>query len=87
MRIVRIVIAAFFLANIPFYLYLSHVLIHARPQVATDDFRIPFEAHGGVTYVSSFDIAFFRGSMLLGVVLFILSVFLNFLQKEIGSKE
>jgi hypothetical protein len=86
MRIVRIITGILFLANIALFGYVSDVLIHVRPHAPISGFEVPFEAHGGITYISHTDDFLYRGSILLGVLLFLTGVVLSYLEHRRGRK-
>jgi uncharacterized membrane protein affecting hemolysin expression len=86
MRVAKIAIGIMFFANLAFIGYFSDRLIDSRPSVPSGYFTIPFEAHGGTTYVTQLDFTLYDGSWVVGFLLLFLAGVLTFLEKRRGSR-
>jgi hypothetical protein len=67
-KALRIPLLCLFTGGIGFQWWLADILISQRPTLPTRVFNIPFEAHGGTTYISLLDQREYTGSWALMAV-------------------
>ena len=84
-KVAQAVIGCIFLAGFIFHIGEGESLIHNRPQQAGNGFNIPFEAHGGTTYITSLDHFLYLGSFILCFVLAFVLIIIKLCTPDTGE--
>ena len=83
LKTLRIAVACVFGGALAFVNWFGGILISQRPITPTKVSFIPFDAHGGVTYISASDHRLYDGSWSLIWIAFIIHALLYLLERAI----